>query len=98
VGLPLLPVILLLALILWIAGYAFGVYAVALRVWTGMGGAEPAMAGRLAVYAAGLLVVALLNVVPFAGWALNFTLVLFGIGALAVPVYTGLFARRAPTA
>jgi hypothetical protein len=97
VGLPLLPVILLLALLLWIAGYAFGVYVVALRVWTGMGGAEPTMPVRLAVYAAGLLAVALLNVVPFAGWVLNFTLVLFGIGALAVPVYTALFARRAPS-
>ena len=98
VGLPLLPVILALALLLWVAGYAMGVYAVALRVWSGMGGAEPTLPGRLAVFAAGLLVVALLNVVPFAGWVLNFTLVLFGIGALAVPVYTGLFARRAPPA
>jgi cytoskeletal protein CcmA (bactofilin family) len=96
VGIPLLPVILLAALILWTLGYAFGVYVVALRAWTMMGGAEPAMAGRLAIYAAGILVVALLNVVPFAGWALNFTLVLFGIGALAVPVYRRLFARAAP--
>jgi hypothetical protein len=94
VGLPLVPVILLLALILWIAGYAFGIYAVALRVWTGMGGAAPTLPGRLAVYAAGLLVAALLNVIPFAGWVANFTLVLFGIGAIAVPVYTALFARR----
>lgn len=95
VGLPLLPVILSLGLLLWIAGYAMGVYVVALRIWTGMGGAEPGMAGRLAVFAAGLLAVALLNAVPFAGWALNFTLVLFGIGALALPVYTALFARPA---
>ena len=93
-GLPLLPAILLLALLLWIVGYALGVYTVALRVWTGMGGAEPAMAGRLAVFAAGLLVAALLNAIPFAGWALNFTLVLFGIGAIAAPLYGSLFARR----
>jgi hypothetical protein len=96
VGIPLLPVVLLAALILWTLGYAFGVYVVALRVWTMMGGEEPAMAGRLGIYAAGLLVVALLNVVPFAGWALNFTLVLFGIGALAVPVYRRLFTRTPP--
>lgn len=93
-GLPLLPAILLLALLLWILGYALGVYTVALRVWTGMGGAEPAMAGRLAVFAAGLLVAALLNAIPFAGWALNFTLVLFGIGAIAAPLYGRLFAQR----
>jgi hypothetical protein len=96
VGIPLLPVVLLAALILWTLGYAFGVYVVALRVWTMMGGAEPAMVGRLGIFAAGLLVVALLNVVPFAGWALNFTLVLFGIGALAVPVYRRLFTRTPP--
>jgi hypothetical protein len=96
VGIPLLPVILLAALILWTLGYAFGVWVVALRVWTMMGGAEPATPGQLGIYAAGLLAVALLNVVPFAGWALNFTLVLFGIGALAVPIYRRLFARAAP--
>jgi hypothetical protein len=98
VGLPLLPVILLLGLLLWIAGYALGVYVVALRIWTAMGGAEPGTAGRLAVFGAGLLAVALLNAVPFAGWALNFTLVLFGIGALAMPFYTTLFARPASAA
>jgi hypothetical protein len=94
VGLPLLPAVLLLGLLLWTAGYAFGVYAVTLRVWTSMGGGEPTLPGRLAVFAAGLLVVALLNVVPFAGWALNFTLVLFGIGAIAVPLYRRLFTPR----
>lgn len=93
VGLPLLPVILLLILIVWIAGYAMGVYTVALRVWTGMGGAEPALPGRLGVFAGGLLIVALLNVIPFAGWVVNFTLVLFGIGAIAVPVFAALFGR-----
>ena len=46
--------------------------------------------------AGGLLVMALLNVIPFAGWVANFTLVLFGIGAIAVPIYRSLFARRAP--
>jgi hypothetical protein len=94
-GIPLLPVILLVALLLGIAGYAFGVYAVALRVWAGMGGDEPTMPIRLAVFAAGLLVLALLNAIPFAGWVLNFTIVLYGIGAIAVPVYASLFARRA---
>ena len=97
VGLPLLPVVLLVILVVWIAGYAFGVYVIALRVWTGMGGAEPSMPARLAVYAGGLLVVALLNVIPFVGWVANFTLVLFGIGALAVPVFAGLFGERSPS-
>ncbi len=99
VGLPLLPLVLLLILVVWIAGYAFGVYVVALRLWTGLGGTEPTIPGRLGVYAGGLLVIALLNVIPFVGWVLNFTLVLFGIGALAVPVFAGLFGRgAAPTA
>lgn len=93
VGLPLLPVILLLIVVVWILGYAFGVYAVALRVWAGMGGADQAMPGRLGVFAGGLLIAALLNVIPFAGWVVNFTLVLFGIGAIAVPVFAALFGR-----
>lgn len=90
-GIPLLPVILLALVVAWILGYALGVYVLAMRVWTGMGGDEPAIPGRLAVYAAGLLVIALLNVVPFLGWIINFTLVLFGLGAIAVPVFGSLF-------
>lgn len=97
-GIPLLPVILLALVVAWILGYAFGVYVLAMRIWTGMGGDEPASPGRLAVYAAGLLVISLLNVVPFLGWILNFTLVLFGLGAIAVPVFASLFGpARAET-
>ncbi len=93
-GIPLLPVVLLALVIAWTVGYAFGVYILAMRVWVGMGGDEPSMPGRLAVYAAGILIVALLNVVPFLGWVINFTLVLFGIGALAMPAFAALFAPR----
>jgi hypothetical protein len=94
VGLPLLPLVLLVILVVWILGYAFGVYVVALRVWTGMGGAEPTMPVRLAVYAGGLLVVALLNVIPFVGWVVNFTLVLYGIGALGAGLRRRLRTRN----
>jgi hypothetical protein len=93
-GLPLLPVILLAIVVIWMLGYAFGVYILSLRVWSGLGGVDPATPVRLAVFAAGLLAAALLNVIPFAGWVVNFTLVLFGLGALAVPAYRRLFAPR----
>jgi len=93
-GIPLLPVILLALLAIWILGYALGVYILALRVWIGLGGSEPTMPGRLAVFAAGILIGALLNVIPFVGWVINFTLVLFGIGALAMPIFGALFSPR----
>lgn len=83
VGLPFVPIIVLAIFVVWTLGYALGAYGVAMRVWTGFGGDDdPSNITRLLVFAAALVVIALLNYIPFVGWIANYTLVLLGIGAM----------------
>lgn len=83
VGLPFVPIVLLALVVVWTLGYALGAYSVAMRLWAGLGGAaEPSNIARLLVFAASIIVVALLNFIPFVGWVVNYTLVLLGIGAM----------------
>lgn len=91
VGLPFVPIVLLAILVAWIFGYALGAYGVAMRLWSGFGGAQdPSMIARLLVFAAALVVVALLNFIPFLGWVVNYTLVLVGVGAMTRAVFQKL--------
>ncbi len=83
VGLPFVPVVILAIVVAWILGYALGAYSIAMRIWAGFGGADdPSHITRLLVFAAALIVVALLNYIPFVGWVANYTLVLLGTGAM----------------
>ncbi|MEX0311805.1 MAG: hypothetical protein AB3N17_16335, partial [Tateyamaria sp.] len=75
----------------WTVAYALGAYAVAMRLWIGLGGeTEPAILTRLAVFASAIVAVALLNFIPFVGWVANYTLVLLGVGALTHAVFLAL--------
>lgn len=88
VGLPLLPFLLLGIIVAWTLGYALGAYAVAMRLFAAFGAPEePGLALRLVALAAGITVVAILNFIPFVGWVANYTLVLFGIGAMSIAVF-----------
>ncbi len=83
VGLPFVPIVLLGIVMIWTLGYALGAYGVAMRVWSGFGGADaPNSATRLLVFAAAITCIALLNFIPFVGWVANYTLVLLGVGAM----------------
>ncbi|WP_299554547.1 hypothetical protein [uncultured Tateyamaria sp.] len=91
VGLPFVPVALLAVILLWTLAYALGAYAIAMRLWTGLGGAiDPAIVTRLVVFAAAIIVVALLNFIPFVGWVANYTLVLLGVGAMTHAAFLAL--------
>lgn len=63
-------------------GYVLGAYVIGLRLWSGFGCDEPHFTGKLAVLAATVTVLTLVNFVPFIGWLVNFAVVLFGIGAI----------------
>ncbi len=83
VGLPLVPIILLLIVLMWFLGYILGAYVMAMRILRSFGAEEsPGMAMRLLALAIGITLVALLNFIPFIGWMINFALVLFGVGAI----------------
>ncbi|WP_421858902.1 hypothetical protein [Oricola sp.] len=95
IGIPLIPVALLLVAAVWIAGYLLGVYAVSLRVAGAFGGSPDNRLSELAVLAAGLVAFAILNFVPFIGWLINFAVVLLGLGAIAILTTTSLFEGNA---
>jgi len=82
IGIPLIPVVILLILVVWIVGYLLGVYAVAWRISAAFSSTHPGLAGQLLVLTLGLLVFALLNFVPFLGWVANLLVIFLGLGAL----------------
>ena len=91
VGIPFVPIAILCIVLVWTLAYALGAYAVAMRLWVGLGGAlDPAIATRLGVFAAAIIAVALLNFIPFVGWVANYTLVLLGVGAMTHAVFLAL--------
>lgn len=91
VGLPFVLIVILALVVAWTLGYALGAYSVAMRVWTGLGGADdPSNGIRLMVLAAAITCVALLNFIPFVGWVVNYALVLLGIGAMTRAVFQSL--------
>lgn len=97
IGLPFVPIALLVIVVVWTLGYALGAYSVALRIWSGLGGdADPTHIQRLIVFAAAISFIALLNFIPFVGWAANYTLVLLGIGAMTHAVFQYLVGNTGP--
>ncbi|WP_299610857.1 hypothetical protein [uncultured Tateyamaria sp.] len=91
IGLPFVPIALLGIVAVWTLAYALGAYAVAMRLWTGLGGEmDPAILTRLMVFATAIICVALMNFIPFVGWVANYTLVLLGVGAMTHAVFLAL--------
>ena len=84
-GLPLVPFAVLAILVLWTLAYLLAAYVLALRLLSALGGpAEPATRGRVGALVVGVVVMALLNFIPFLGWMINLTLVLWGLGAMVL--------------
>ena len=97
VGLPFVPIVLLVIVVTWTLGYALASYTVAMLAWDALGGAkDPGGLIRLLLLAAAVTVVALLNFIPFIGWVANFTLVLIGVGAFARCVFTSFVTDPDP--
>ena len=97
VGIPFVPIWLLAIVVVWIFAYALGAYAIATRLWTGLGGSDDAdVAARLAIFAAAIVAIALLNYIPFVGWVANYTLVLLGTGAMTRAIFERLVGSPEP--
>lgn len=91
VGILMVPFLVLALIVVWTLGYALGAYSVAMRIWKGLGGdPEAGTLARLAVFAAAIIFIALLNYIPFVGWVANYTLVLLGIGAMTRALFLRL--------
>ncbi|SDZ40199.1 protein CcmA, bactofilin family [Jannaschia faecimaris] len=83
IGIPLVPIAVLAVILAWILGYLLGAYVLAMAIAQAAGlGDSPSFLVRLAVLAAAVTGMALLNFIPFVGWVLNVSLVFLGVGAM----------------
>lgn len=97
VGIPLVPIILLSILLVWFLGYILGAYAVAVRVWQAFNAdAELTKVIKLLILAAAVIIVAILNFIPFVGWVANYTLVLLGTGAMTTVLFEWMIGNAGP--
>jgi len=87
VGIPFIPLIVLLIVTVWIAGYLLGAYALAWRVLEAFRPVPETLAGRLVLLAGGLVVLLILNFIPFIGWIANLLVVFLGLGTLAAALF-----------
>lgn len=94
IGIPLVPVVLLAIILLWIASYLLGTYALSWRVLRALRPVEPTMVARLAAVTVGIVILALLNFVPFLGWLINLAVILLGLGGITAHAAAALVARR----
>jgi hypothetical protein len=94
IGIPFIPVILLAAIVLWIAGYLLGAYAVAVRVAGAFRDEPGTPAAKVFVLILGLVVIAALNFVPVIGWLINLVIVFLGLGAIMAHIVRALAGRR----
>ena len=87
IGLILVPVVLVVAVLLGLAGYVVGTYV--LGVWaTGVAGRPlPATTGERAIAAfAGALLASVICLVPWVGWLADMAIFLVGAGALSMRI------------
>lgn len=92
IGIPLVPVVILLIPLVLAAGYITSAYALGGRLLARIG--APISDNRWAALGAvvvGLVILALLHAIPIFGWVVGVLATLFGLGALALHI----FGRRA---
>ncbi len=84
-GLLLVPVSLLLALAVGLAGFLIGTYVLGVALMRFPGRSPPTSLGERAVAAfAGAVGIAILSLLPFLGWLVSLSLALWGAGGLMV--------------
>lgn len=97
VGIPLVPIVILVVLAIWTLGYVLGAYVLAIRALQGLGGAEnPEIWMRLLALLAGVTIAALLNFIPVIGWMVNFALVLLGVGGMTTALFDRMIGNFGP--
>lgn len=84
VGIPFVPIVLLLIVTFWIAGYLLGVYTISWRIAGAFQTLKDTKMTRLVVVAIGLVAIAFLNFIPIVGALFNFLLVLLCLGSIVI--------------
>jgi hypothetical protein len=86
VGIPLIPVAILITFVLWIVGYVVGAYSVGTRMVGGFRDGSTSMAGKLLVLVVAVIVLSLLNFIPVIGWLINLAVLFLGLGAIMMRI------------
>jgi hypothetical protein len=84
IGIPLIPIAILVSVAIWIIGYIVGTYALAARITSAFREVPKSTGGRLLLLALAIVVATLLNFIPVIGWLINLALVFLGLGAMVL--------------
>ncbi len=96
IGAP-LGILLTLALpLIVMLGYVAGALALALGAWISLGRALPGGLGRFGLLALALFVLAIVGLIPIAGFIVGVLVTLAGLGATALALRGGAGAKMAP--
>lgn len=99
IGLLLIPVSLIVALAVGIAGYIVAAYALGVGLLMLIGRPEPSGVGtRIMAAGTGALVVSAVALVPYLGWLFVLALVLSGVGAITMKLFQPAFYVHAHSA
>lgn len=94
VGIPFIPIVILMIILMWVAGYLLGIYTISWRIAGAFKTLNETITTRLIVIAIGLVCIAILNFIPFAGALFNFLLVLLGLGTIMISIINCLMTME----
>ncbi len=94
IGVPLVPLFILVAVVVWVLGWLLGAYALAWRIIGAFRDLDPTLITRLVVVVIGAVILSLLNYVPLLGWLINLAVMFIGLGALAALAFGTLTVWR----
>lgn len=84
VGIPLIPIALVLLVLAWVVGYVGGAYFLGARILEAFGQRIESLGFQAVALVLGLILAWTLSMVPFVGWAGQIALICFGLGAMGL--------------
>jgi len=84
IGIPLVPVAILLLVFAGMLGYIAGAWFLSMRVLTAFGMSYETLGMRAIAMVAGLIVAGLISLIPIIGWLTQLVLIFYGLGAMLV--------------
>jgi hypothetical protein len=84
IGIPLVPIAVILLVLAVILGYTAGAFAIAARIMQGFGFETDTMARRAIALLVGLVAAWVVTLIPFVGWPLQLALTFFGLGFITL--------------
>jgi hypothetical protein len=97
IGLPLIPVEILVLILAWILAQIAGAYLVGSRILTAFRFESAAIMKQLAGLFVGLVVLWLVGLIPIIGYLVWFAALVLGFGAMARLAFTPVAALRSAT-